>query len=1254
MIRHLLAAVLFLAPLCHAQPLPTIAESSGYSVTASHDDIQSFLSTLTKRSPRVRMSEIGASEQRRPIFLALLANPPVATPEDAAKSGKLVVVLLGGIHPGECDGKEALLALLRDLALADPPPPILDSLVLAFVPNYNPDGNAKLGNHRPGQAGPDQTGVRENATGLDLNRDFVKVEAPETRALLRLINRADVAALIDTHTTNGSHHRYALTFDGPRHPLTNPAIATLNRSILTDAATAASKATQLDFFWYGNFEADHTRWETYPAEPRYGVQYMGLRNRLAFLTESYSYAPYKQRVESQAAFVRALLDLLASRAADVRTAIRDADRDAERGESPVPLRARAKAHPEPAAVKGWVEEQVNGRARATDQPKDYDCQVFIDTETVLAVDRPKAYLLPLGEAIDGDASGRALGALQRHGIKVDELREDIELDADEWTIAEVNRAERPFQGHLTAAVRTSEAAPIRVVRRVHAGSLLVRTDQKLGGLAAYLLEPAAADGLTTWNFFDHDLVAGRAFPVLRLAEVPTILTLPAAALDEPRAERKKLTFEEAYESDRAPNFTGSPAGGFTWLNAAHLLQSRDGKLVSVEATTGRSTTLLDSSAMTEALAKVPTVGKRAADGLARRALGRLDKSRAVAVVEHQGDLYSARTDGSEARRLTASPAREEMPTLSPDGQFVAFVRDNDLWVVDVATATERALTTGGHDKLRHGKNDWVYFEEVFNRSWQAFWWSPDSSRIAYLTIDSSPVPAFTIANDARFEQDVEVSPYPKPGQPNPIASLSVVTVGGSEPAKVDLSGYDPAGTLIMGVGWWPDSAGGYALLANRTQTWIDVARFGPDGGTPTTLFRETTEAWVDATTPKFLDDGSFLFLSERSGFRHIYHYAKDGKLKHQLTDGEWEVRSISLVDEKAGRVFFSGCKDSPIAENLYRVALDGSGFTRITTGPGTHRAEISPDGAMYIDSNSSAGNPTRVHLRAVDGDGVLRTLDTNPVRDLARYDLGKFEMVTIPVGDDFVMNGSLVLPPDFDPTKKYPVWFMTYAGPQSPTVFDSWSGRTWDHVLATAGVVVFRADPRAATWQGAKHAWASYKQFGVRELADIEAAINWLAEKPWIDAGRVGMSGHSFGGFMTSFAMTHSGTFAAGIAGAPVTDWADYDSIYTERLMQTPQENPDGYRATSVTRAAKDLRGRLLLIHGMIDDNVHLQNTTRLVRALQQANRPFEMMLYPESRHGIGGRHYQRLQYDFIRRTVGGPEPRTEPSPDAANERAAP
>jgi dipeptidyl aminopeptidase/acylaminoacyl peptidase len=246
----------------------------------------------------------------------------------------------------------------------------------------------------------------------------------------------------------------------------------------------------------------------------------------------------------------------------------------------------------------------------------------------------------------------------------------------------------------------------------------------------------------------------------------------------------------------------------------------------------------------------------------------------------------------------------------------------------------------------------------------------------------------------------------------------------------------------------------------------------------------------------------------------------------------------------------------------------------------------------------------------------------------------------VTLADGFVLEGQLITPPDLDPARSYPVWVRTYGGPHAPTVADAWSAHVWEQALAQEGYLVFRIDPRTASGKGAVSAWAAYKQLGVQELRDLGEALAWLKARPYVDASRIGISGHSYGGFLTAFALCHSTLFAAGIAGAPVTDWREYDSFYTERYMGTPQDNPAGYKASSVITAAKDLHGRLLIVHGGMDDNVSPRNTYRLVQTLQQANKDFELMLYPSSRHGVGGAHFDRLQIDFIRRTLGGPRDR--------------
>src|SRR5262249_26145264 len=293
---------------------------------------------------------------------------------------------------------------------------------------------------------------------------------------------------------------------------------------------------------------------------------------------------------------------------------------------------------------------------------------------------------------------------------------------------------------------------------------------------------------------------------------------------------------------------------------------------------------------------------------------------------------------------------------------------------------------------------------------------------------------------------------------------------------------------------------------------------------------------------------------------------------------------------------------------------------------------------LFIDSWSDHQTPTKVRLYRADATPA-RTLDTNPVYILEEYRRGPYELVQIKTSDGFVLEGSLLKPPVIDPQRKYPVWFMTYGGPHAPTIHDSWGGgRVRDEMLAQMGFLVFRCDPRSASGKGACSTWTAYRQLGVQELKDIETAVRWLTTHSYVDPARVGMSGHSYGGFMTAYALTHSKLFAAGIAGSPVTDWRNYDSIYTERYMNTPQENPDGYNATSVVRAARNLHGKLLLVHGLMDDNVHAQNTLQLVDALQRTDKEFEVMFYPRNRHGVGGKQHERMVLAFMKRILR-PEP---------------
>jgi dipeptidyl aminopeptidase/acylaminoacyl peptidase len=1231
MMRRLLAGVvlcLLAGPARAADAPQTVAEKSDYKATSRHADVLEFCEQLAKQSPVVRLGELGTSGEGRKLPLLILADPPVSTPEEAAKSKKLVVFVIGNIHAGEVDGKEALLMLARDIATAKERP-LLKDVVFVIAPIFNADGNEKIAKtNRPEQAGPeDGVGVRANSQGLDLNRDYVKLESPEVRALVRFLNKWDPAVFVDCHTTDGSFHRYTMTYEGGRSPAGDAKIVTfVQDEMLPEISKRMEKETGYKSYFYGNFSDDRSRWETVPPTPRFGTHYVGLRNRLSILSESYTHAPFKDRVLGSRAFVKNICEYAAENKDKIRKLLAGAREAAAKENATVALRYKEAPHGRPFNLLGFVEEERDGKRVNTGKPKEYELTYYGGTETTLSVRRPYAYLFPASFA-------KITDNLQRHGLVVEELREDIELDVEVYRVDKIAKTGL-FQKHEPVSL---EVTPRKESRRVEAGSILVRSSQPLGNLAAFLLEPQSMDGLATWNFFDAALKEGKDFPVLRLPEKVALTAGPVRPLPDDRSQKKSITFDTFYGNTPPPNFAGAPVSVGAWLDdGEHFLQVKGSRLHKVNALTGRSQPFFDPDKLAAGLATLPALDKQTVQQMTRSPNPDMNPARTAALFQHENDLYYCNLDGTKPVRLTKSPGAKELATFSPDGKFVAFVRDNNLFVVDVATQTETALTTDGSAAVFNGKADWVYFEEIYHRSRHAFWWSPDSTRLAFLRFDDAPVKKLTVVDHLPVNQRVEETPYPKAGFPNPLVKLGVVAAGGGPVRWVELDDYSPTASLITRVGWTPDSGNVFFYVQDRAQTWLDFCTAGRVGGAPTKLLRETTKAWVDDPgDPTFLKDGSFLLLSERSGWRHVYHFEKDGKLKRQVTSGDWEVRTLHLIDEEAGYVYVTGTRDGLTLNNLYRAKLDGSGIERLTNGAGAdHRAAVAPKAKLFIDTFSDDKTPPHIQVCRADGTPA-RTVDTNPVYFLDDYRLGKYERMQIKTPDGFDLEASLLLPANFDAKKKYPVWFMTYGGPHAPTVRDGWNVlRFRDEMLANMGFVVFRCDPRSASGKGACATWTAYRQLGVQELKDIETAITWLSEHSYVDKSRIGMSGHSYGGFMTAYALTHSKLFAAGIAGAPVTDWRNYDSIYTERYMNTPQENPKGYDATSVVKAAKNLHGRLLILHGAMDDNVHIQNSLQLVQALEQADKDFEMMIYPTSRHGIIGKHYQRLVVEFMKRTL--------------------
>jgi dipeptidyl-peptidase-4 len=709
------------------------------------------------------------------------------------------------------------------------------------------------------------------------------------------------------------------------------------------------------------------------------------------------------------------------------------------------------------------------------------------------------------------------------------------------------------------------------------------------------------------------------------------------------AQEKLLTIDDIFDPAKRTNFSGTPANP-RWLKDGihYIVVSKDRtaspRLLKVNAITGKSEPFYNAAKMEAAFDALSGISKEAAKRLANQATYQMNPEETAVLINQSNDLFLYEFGSDRAYRLTNNPEEEVGESFSPDGKMISFVRSNNLYIEDIATQRERALTRDGNPKVLNGRLDWVYQEEVYGRgNFGAYWWSPDSTRIAFLRIDETPVPEFTVVDHIPLAQTVEVSPYPKAGDPNPTVKLGIAAAAGGDVRWVDTYKYQPDDLLIVRVGWMPDGKKVWYQAQNRIQNFLDLNSANPDDGKSATMFREQNKAWVEAIDDglSWLDDGGFLWLSDRSGWRHIYHYAADGRLIKQVTNGDWDVRSLDGVDEGKGTIYFSATEHSYIANNEYGIKLDGSGLRRITMNEGSHRALFNSNASHFVDFWNDVNTPQEVRLYDSSGK-LVRAIDENKVDALKQYKLGKVEFVNVKTRDGFTMEAMMIKPPDFDASKKYPVMSYTYSGPQAPQVRDAWGGSTymWHQMLAQKGFIIWICDNRTASNKGVQSAWPAYKNFGELELRDLEDGFAWLKSQPYVDGARIGLWGWSYGGFMTSYALTHSQTFKIGIAGGTVSDWRNYDTIYTERYMDTPQNNPEGYWKSSPVHYAKDLHGKLLLIHGAIDDNVHMANTVQFLYELQKAGKQVQFMIYAKSRHGVTDpvlvKHMRQMMTDFI------------------------
>ena len=621
-----------------------------------------------------------------------------------------------------------------------------------------------------------------------------------------------------------------------------------------------------------------------------------------------------------------------------------------------------------------------------------------------------------------------------------------------------------------------------------------------------------------------------------------------------------------------------------------------------------------------------------------------DPSAEQALYTFNGDVFILELKSARFRRLTSTPAEETSASFSPNGRRVAYVRANDLYFFDLDTNRETQITRDGSETLLNGTLSWVYWEEVFGRRDIGYWWAPDSQAIAYLQSDESKVDLTYFVDFVPFSPRVVRQRYARAGRANPSVRLGITELGHDSTAWIQIN--DKPFEYIVRAKWLPDGRRLSLETMPRRQTEMSLYFADRKTGKATRVLTETDPGWVNMTDDLyFFNDGQhFLWPSERDGYMHLYRYRIDGTLENQVSKGRWALASaggvafwvrqaIVGVDEKNGWIYFTALEQSSTERHLYRIKPDGTGFMRISKEPGTHRISMSPDARYFIDRYSDVRTLPSLRLHASEGSAQQTVAVARPPL-LAPYEVQFPELQQIPAADGFPMPAAILKPRDFRPDRKYPVVMFVYGGASAPQVINAWQGDTlWNQLLLDAGYVVVKVDNRSATGISKELENTVLKRLGEAETPDLVAAAQWLKKQSWVDPARVGVWGWSYGGFMTLNLMTRSQEFKAGISVAPVVDWRYYDTKWTEGAMLTPQENPKGYESTSLIPLAKQLHGRLLIVYGTYDDNVHPYNEMAFIDALISAGKKFDMMAYPMRKHGISDEaaqlHLYRLMLDF-------------------------
>ena len=595
-----------------------------------------------------------------------------------------------------------------------------------------------------------------------------------------------------------------------------------------------------------------------------------------------------------------------------------------------------------------------------------------------------------------------------------------------------------------------------------------------------------------------------------------------------------------------------------------------------------------------------------------------------AVINKDNDLFFFTIGDKELTRLTNDKTPEVNARFSPDGKKIAYTKNKDIYVYDLLANIEFRLTFDASDKIYNGYSSWVYMEEILGRTgrYAAFWWSPDGNKIAYLRTDETDVPVFTL--NRLDEADgvhglIEATPYPKPGDPNPKVKMGIVDLGTAKTTWVETD-YN-VDQYIAWPFWTPDSKKLAIQVVNRDQNVINIILADPSTGDYIQIYNDNRKTWVDFYEDiNVMKNGTgFIVRSSRNDWENLYYYAWDGKLIAQLTNFNFRVTGIDRVDEDLKVVYFTATGPESTDNHAFRVGLDGKNPLQITEGNGTHNVSISPKGTYFIDTWNSITSAGSIIAHNKKGKQIKEIYKfEQPVFDPSKN--SKPELLKIMTSDGlFNMPAIITYPLNFDTLKKYPVIFAIYGGPDFKNVSNRWQGNdpSWN---SQNGIITFTVDHRGSGQFGKKGLDYLHRSLGKWEISDYEDAVKWLRTKSFVDTIRIGITGISYGGYMTCMALTKGADFwTHGFAGSSVTDWHLYDDVYTERYMDTPKDNPDGYKESSALTYVKNYKGKLYFTHGDMDDNVHLQNSIYLISRLEDEGKVFQFMLYPEGRHGWVG-----------------------------------